>query len=241
MGAKQEATEHQETSARGVPTGKGRPTLGRRVPPAPALVLLTVLQRQDPLGAGEPEGSQAACRPLGRGAHQTLGYRSPALKRHQKGPGPVGRILSHGCQDRRRRELGQTGWACTPASRREEPSPHGHGHSSRPARHPLRAWSSSVRVQLGAGPGAQSTGGLREGRHELLASRKPHPRSGPQATRGGQLGTATPVLPRMVGRRAGGPGQTAHSPEHPSHGRQQHGAQPSLGGPASPLGAVAPS
>ena len=60
------------------------------------------------------------------------------------------------------------------------------------------------------------------------------PQTGPQTTRWCQPGTATPVPTCMVGRRAGGPGQTAHSAEHPSLGRQQHGARPSLGGTSQP-------
>ena len=81
----QEAGEQQETSAREVPAGKGRPILERRGPPTP--VLLTTLQRWDPLEAGEPQGSQAASRTLrGRGAHQIPGHWSPALRGAPAGP-----------------------------------------------------------------------------------------------------------------------------------------------------------
>lgn len=71
-------------------------------------------------------------------------------------------------------------------------------------------------------------------------SRRPYPRTGPQTTRWRQPGAATPVPTCMVGRRAGGPGQTAHSPKHSSHGRQQHGAQPSLGGTSQPARCCGP-
>lgn len=113
--AGQEAREHQETSAREVPTGKGRPTLERRVPPSPR--------------PGAPDSTPATGFPWGRGSPRGPRPRAGGLAgeglirppgtgaRHSEapeGPGTAGRTLSHGCQDRRRRELGQHGPALQP-------------------------------------------------------------------------------------------------------------------------------
>lgn len=46
----------------------------------------------------------------------------------------------------------RTGRSCTPASRREEPSPHRHGHGSRPARPPARCGQQQCQSMPAGGP-----------------------------------------------------------------------------------------
>lgn len=114
------------------------------------------------------------------------------------------------------------GQSCTPASRREEPSPHGHSHSSRPAQPPAR-WL-SVQQQ-----------------HQRAPAGGPTPEQGPRPPGGASLVQPPQCPPAWWADGQVGPVRPPTHQSTPATDASSTVPSRASGAPASLPGAAAPS